>query len=347
MAVFRARPLRRLMPAVATAAQLLLLLLPSSPANFAAKDSLRSLRVRDGLELHTKASHKDSVLSKAGKDVLELIQEARAAGDWMRVKSLHAAYSDSEIQIYNAVLHTAFECVQYKAGAAIFDSLGKMNIAKTSTTYAAALKIFAKLGHNETVKTIWQEARDNPLCEMNAPLTAARIDAAAEEGDVESALQVLHDMQQMNISTNIAHITSAIRACWRAGGIMYKTAERLFDLSVRLRLEANIVTFACLVGAYGAAPLEKAQSAYTEMKQLGIEPNQPFADVYVATLLQKPLAASWRWGQILAELQQIHDESPARVEATRLAISEFKGLGVELSDFVVRVDRALQKLDAS
>ena len=235
----------------------------SSPVNFALRGqgSVRSLRKRDGLELHTKASHKNSVLSREGADVLESIQLARKAGDWIQVKSLYASYEGAEIQVFNAVLHTSVECVQYKAGADIFDSLCNMAITKTSATYSAALKIFAKLRRSATVKALWEEARDNPACDMNEPLTAARIDAAAEEGDVESAILVLNNMTQTNVSINIAHVTNAIRACWTAGGVKYRTAEQLFNLTARLGLEPNIVTFSCLVGAYGAGPLERALAA--------------------------------------------------------------------------------------
>ena len=268
------------------------MLLCSSRNSFAARgqDRLRSLRKRDGLDIHTKASHKNSVLSKAGKDLLEDIQQAREAGDWMKVRSLFlditlsfctsvycclktsfdctlvfraierfASYDDTEIQVYNAVLHAAVNCVQYKAGAEIYHKLCEQQITKTSATYSAALKIFAKLGQNETVRELWEEAKTNPMCEINEPLAAARIDAAAEEGDFESALVVLNEMNQTKVSINIAHITSAIRACWEAGGISYKTAERLLNLCPVLGLEPNIVTFTCLVGASG--PIWKVASA--------------------------------------------------------------------------------------
>ena len=322
----------------------------SSLVNFARRGQgdVRSLRKRDGLELHTKASHKDSVLSREGADVLESIQLARGAGDWIKVRSLYAAYADTgtEIQIFNAVLHTAVECVQYKEGAAIFDGLCKLDITKTSATYSAALKIFARLGHNATVKELWEEARNNPACDMNEPLTAARIDAAAEEGDVESALLVLNNMTQTNVSINIAHVTNAIRACWTAGGVKYRTAEHLFNLTARLGLEPNIVTFSCLVGAYGAAPLEKALAAYADMRRMGIEPNPPFADAYLGAILKKPRAHSWQPAEIKSALQLLQDEAPNRIEAAKLALSEFKGRGLELTDLGRRIDGALRKLDS-
>ncbi|CAE7573245.1 PPR4, partial [Symbiodinium sp. CCMP2456] len=333
---------RRRLLTVLTVLAVVVLSTCSSPVNFALRGqgNVRSLRKRDGLELHTKASHKNSVLSREGRDVLESIQLARGAGDWIKVKSLYASYAGTgtEIQIFNAVLHTAVECVQYKEGADIFDSLYKLDITKTSATYSAALKIFAKLGHNATVKELWEEARNNPACDMNEPLTAARIDAAAEEGDVESALLVLSNMTQTNVSINIAHVTNAIRACWAAGGVKYRTAEHLFNLTATLGLEPNIVTFSCLVGAYGVAPLEKALAAYADMRSMGIEPNPPFADAYLGAILQKPRAHSWQPAEIMDALQLLQEEAPNRIEAAKLALSEFKGLGLELTDLARRIE---------
>ena len=334
------------------AGQLLLLLAAvaslscTTPRSFAASgtDSLKSLRKRDGLALHTKASHKGSVLSKAGKELLKQLGVAREAGDWMKARSLFAGYAGTEIQVFNSVLHTACDCVQYKAGAKIYGDLCNQGIAKTSATYSAALKIFAKMGDNKTVRDIWQEAKSNPMCEVNEPLAAARIDAAAEEGDVQSALLVLDDMFQKNISVNIAHITSAIRACWTAGGVSYKTADRLFSLSLSLGLEPNIVTFACLAGAYVTAPLARPLTLYADMKNRSICPNEAFADAYLASVLQKPKADSWPRKQLLVELRKLQGRCPARIKAARSALANFKGLGVDLFDFAQRVDAAIRKL---
>ena len=103
------------------------------------------------------------------------------------------------------------------------------------------------------------------------------------------------------------------------------------------------MTFSCLVGAYGAGPLEKALAAYADMRRMGIEPNPPFADAYLGAILQKPRADNWQPAEIMDALQQLQDEAPERIEAAKLALNEFRSLDLELSDLVRRIDAALQK----
>ncbi|CAE7575390.1 licB [Symbiodinium natans] len=214
-----------------------------SPDGFATggQHPLSTLRERKGLALSQRSGPIDGELSKEGQRILSLICEARERGDWRQVRQVFATSTSSEIQIFNAVMQASIACNQNEHGAQIYDSLCNLGINKTATSYTAAIRIFTSLGRMHRVRDIWTEAIST--CQLDEPLGAARIAAAATEGDVESAAVVLDQMNGSSVDINVAHLSSALRACWQAEGNHHNAAKYLFQVLLDLDLQPNIVTF--------------------------------------------------------------------------------------------------------
>ncbi|CAE7535409.1 FCA [Symbiodinium microadriaticum] len=243
-------------------------------------------------------------------------------GDWHQARHVYSTYSGAEIQVFNAAMHAAIRCDQYKQGALIYQKLCSLNINRTAPAFTSALTIHSMLGKKDAVREIWKDAMRE--CELDAALAAARISAAAAEGDVQTAATVLDQMNVSGMAINVGHLSAAIRACWEAEGSHHNAAKYLFNLHKELDLQPNVITFACLVGSYISAPLEEIRVAYTEMKELGIVPNTVFAESYLVTVLRKPKGAPWDEDEMLVAL---HERSPERIAAARQAIDDFKAEG--------------------
>ena len=221
--------------------------------------------------------------SNEARRLLSRIAEVRDRGDWQSVWRLFRKYDGKELPVFHAVLHTAFSCGQYKEGLAVYTRLQKLNITQDGAAYGTALKLFAKLGDIDGIREIWKDARSN--CPLDAALAPARIDAAAAEGDVQAAAEILDEMNRTGVQIDIGHVTSAIRACWEAEGTSYNAAEFLLNMSLEMGLQPNIVTFTALMGAYADASLARVLEAYEQMKSLKVEANLPFTEVYLTTVL--------------------------------------------------------------
>ena len=165
------------------------------------QEPLSSVRARSGQGLHTRAVDRGwSTFSKEGKILLSEIVAAGDRGDWQLVKHLYSNYDGQEIQIFNAVMWIAYQNGQYREGALVWERLRRLQLKSTAPTFTAALKIFTKLGQNTSVREVWTESL--AVCKLDEPLAAARIDAAAAEGDVKSAAEVLDLMNRTGVEMN-------------------------------------------------------------------------------------------------------------------------------------------------
>ncbi|CAE7382562.1 FCA [Symbiodinium necroappetens] len=301
------------------------------------QQNLKLLREREGMALTSKP--KFVPISPRGARAVSQISDAGERGDWHQARHVYSTYSGAEIQVFNAAMHAAIRCDQYKQGALIYQKLCSLNINRTAPAFTSALTIHSMLGKKDAVREIWKDAMRE--CELDAALAAVRISAAAAEGDVQTAATVLDQMNVSGVAINVGHLSAAIRACWEAEGSHHNAAKYLFNLHKELDLQPNVITFACLVGSYMTAPLEEIRVAYTEMKELGIVPNTVFAESYLVTVLRKPKGAPWDEDEMLVAL---HERSPERIAAARQAIDDFKAEGVTLSTLSSRIHRVLQKL---
>lgn len=178
-------------------------------------------------------------------------------------------------------------------------------------------------------------------CELDAALATARISAAAAEGDIETAAAILDQMNDTGIAIGITHVSAAIRACWVADGNHHNAAKYLFQLVKQRNLQPNVITFACLIGAYRAASLDSITAAYDEMKGLGILPNKAFAETYLVTVLRVPKGKRWNRNDFVTELRK---RSPEQIAAATRALADFQAAGVSLTGLSTTIQEALPKL---
>ena len=318
------------------------LLVSAASLTFAAwkQEPLSSVRERTGrgLSLHTRARDNSS-LSDEGRILLSKFTASGERGDWRKIQRLLADYQGRETPVFNSALHFAHKSGQYHQGASIYRTLCERNVSGNGHTFTTALKIFAKLEDADSVRKIWAIATE--ACELDEPLAAARIDAAAAEGDVQTAANVLDEMNRRRVNVNEAHVNSAIRACWEAKGCSHNAARFLYDFMLELGLRPEIATFSCLIGAYHSASLQQVLGAYAEMQRLQVPADLAFAETYLCTVLQKPRGERWTFQEMVSNLRQ---RSPARLAAARAALQDFRAASIKLTSLSALIRRALEEL---
>ena len=253
----------------------------------AKQQPLSELRERSGLAIRKSARGRKLedgiVLSRQEKILVSKIASASEKRNWPAARSFFAGYVGSAAPVYSAAMHAAFRSREYKDGAKIFEQCQANCEIIHPPVFTAGIRIFAKLGDTSRVDQIWNDALS--ACEFDDILGSARIAAAADAGNVTMAAETLDEMNRSNLSIQVHHINSAIRACWGEGKSQHKAAKYLFDLLPKFRLTPTIVSFTALIGAYHTASLQDVLLAYNEMKSLEIEPNSVFAETYMYSLL--------------------------------------------------------------
>ena len=306
----------------------------------AGQDYLRAKLKRRGWTLHRSSNvtgHPE--LSASGR---VLFKKIIAAQKWQDVQRVLQNYGGNEIQIFNAAMNQAVKFRREKLGAEVYARLCNLQVDKQAATYATALTIFSRLGAASTVRQVWEEAINT--CDLDGVLAAARIKAAAMEGDVITAAQVLDDMSSTGVDIDIGHVTSAIRACWMADGKNHNVAKHLFyHVLPGLDLQANCFTFTCLVGALTTAPLQDLLEAYRDMKEKEVAPDEVFAETFLVTLLRKAKREKWTSPEVVAK--RLRAGEAGRLAAARSALADFRAARVDLSTLSQHIEGALELLD--
>ena len=181
-------------------------------------------------------------------------------------------------------MHAGFRCGRYQRGVAVYNNLCAMGLRKNLPIFTLAIKLFAKARDPLLVRKTWAEALETNI--MDIPLAAARIDAAAEEGDIVSAAQVLDNMTKQQLQPNLAHFTSAVRACVSAQGVSHNAANFLLLKVEEQGMAPDLIFFTALIKSYTHADVGNFTAAYQKMKDFDIEPDRVFAETYLGTLLQ-------------------------------------------------------------
>lgn len=204
---------------------------------------LSELRERTGLAIRRKVQViQGPDLNKGERKLVSNIAIASEKRDWSAAQSYFATYRGDATQIYGAAIHAAFRCGQYQEGAKIYEQCRSNCKLVGAPVFTVALRIFGKLKANDRVRQIWDDALK--AHELDEILGSARIAAAADLGDVEGAAAVLDQMNlSSNVSINVFHINSAMRACWGWGNKEHKAAKYFFDLLEQFQLSPTIVSF--------------------------------------------------------------------------------------------------------
>lgn len=294
---------------------------------------LSEVRERTGLALHRSCPRSGPEMSKEEKQLLRSIVIASERRDWPTAGSLFGTYGGGAIQIYGATLQAAFRCREYNQGAKIYEQAMNNCEFVDLPLYNMAIRIFAKLGEESRVQQIWDTALKS--FDLDDMLAAARIAAAADAGDVETAAAVLDQMNSSNVSIDVYHINSAIRACWGWGNKQHRAAKYLFDLLVRFQLSPTVISFTSLIGAYETASLQEILSAYDEMKALQIQADAAFAETYIFSVLRK--------GNSTIKMA-LRETSVERLRAARDALIDFKRAGFKMHRSCTSVDAELKRM---
>lgn len=175
---------------------------------------------------------------------------------------------------------------------------------------------------------------------VNHIVASARIDAAADDGDIKQAATVLDHMQNKSLEIGLLHVNSAMRSCWGMGKNNAAAARYFFDLMPEIGLKPDHVSFTTLVGAHQKASLDKILLAYEEMKSSGIKPSRAFAETCIITMLQ--FEKTKYYGEPKQIASYLQGTSPARLKAVEDVFADFKSAGINLSVLCIRVEKALQ-----
>ena len=152
------------------------------------------------------------------------------------------------------------------------------------------------------------------------------------------AADTLDKMKNSNVSIDVYHINSAMRACWGWGDKRHKAAKYFFDLLPQFQLSPTVVSFTSLIGAYNTASLQQILSAYEEMKSSQIEPDAVFAETYIFSVLKADRMARERFNLN----NNLREQPLERLQAARDALDDFKNARLRLQNFCTNVDRQLK-----
>ena len=322
---------------------LTILLCHTTEINFAKtkQEPLDVVRERSGNALRRSAKGTgDYVLTRHEKNLLRKIAVASENREWAAVSSHIGTYKGNSPPLFAAAMHAALRCRQYEEGIQIYDKCRTSSQVLHEPAYVAAIKLFGKLGAPSRVREVWDEALQ--VVGVNEILGSARIIAAADEGNVSAAAEVLDLMNASGVTINVGHVSSAIRACWGWGTNQHKPARYIFDLLPEFGLPPTVIIFTNLVRAYATAAVKDTVALYEDMKALQINPDAAFAETYLATILQKDPKDRWRTPETTVAL--LKDKPVERVRAARKAAADFEAAGVKLSNLAAVISDALKQM---
>ena len=305
------------------------------------QEPLGAERERSGEAWHTSAAGMGNfTLTREEKRLLTEISSAGKDRNWMAAKYLFDTYTGDAPPVYSAALHAAFTCREYREGARLYEQCRQRCKYINEPVYVDALRIFGKLREDDMVCKVWDEVLQKS--DLNVVLASARIAAAADAGDPETAEKVLDLMEKKGIPINVLHMSSAIRACWGWGKDRHKAAKYFFDLCPQVGVTPNLIVFTCLIGAYKTAPLEDLTSTYHAMRGLNITPNEAFVETYLLSVVAEDNVIKWYNPESAAEF--LSHRPLERLKAAQEALSDFDRDGVKLTRLSRNVKEALDTL---
>lgn len=304
------------------------------------QESLSNFRERSGEASRAKVTSMVSRVNLTKEDsmLLNNISHASEKRNWTEAKRLFETYSGNAVPLYHAAMHAAFRCGKYEDGAKLYSQCRQSCSYCQEPVFATGMKIFGKLGQPNKVEEIWQEALSKNI--VNQIVAGARIDAAADDGDIKQAATVLDHMQDNGLEIRTLHVNSAIRSCWGVGKNNAAAARYIFDLLPGMGLKPDIVSFTTLVGAHQKASLDKVLLAYEEMKSSGTKPNRAFAETCIIAMLQLQKTRNYDAPKQIAT--SLQGTSAARLKAAKDAFADFKSAGIDLSVLCTKVEKALK-----
>ncbi|CAK9062211.1 Pentatricopeptide repeat-containing protein At5g46100 [Durusdinium trenchii] len=301
------------------------------------------LRRREGLEMYTHAGKNWGIVTNAKGEVeptdlevvptleeRELVSKLRGEankenGQWQHVLS---SYSGSNPVVLTAAMHAALKKRHYEEGFQIYKKLTHM----TLPSYTIAMKLLGKLGKVDEVERLWTQLIELDL--VGQPQAGGRIDAAADNGDIQAAGRVLDYMKGKGIEANVLHFSSAINACANAKDqSRAEAAQGFFDQMLAAGMKPNIVTYCSLLRAFQQEPRQRLLDLLVHMKDQHVKPDSVFAESFLFIFLRQPGKGAWTTVDVIASdlrkrpladlqvakefIEELRDDARPRVRLTR------------------------------
>ncbi|CAE7522353.1 PPR10 [Symbiodinium sp. CCMP2456] len=318
----------------------------SSPAGKSPRFQQSAFMTRENTELYVgepidrKYSH---TISQSEKILVSTLNSAGKKGQqgWAKVQHLYKRYTGVAVPVFGATLQAAYRCKQYSEAAKMYTEIRDMgNVTVGPVLVLYGMKIFGKLQDSSAVNAIWQEVRANGW--ENKFLTAARIDAASEMGDMEGAASILDFMANETVPAYDIHFNSAINACKNSNhSKRHVAAMFVLDGMLSKGLQPTVVTFANLAGAHRQAPLTMLEGILSRMRDSGITPNKVFAETFVGALFRGRLTAVSTVEDVHIRLNGI---SKDRLRVAKSVLTDARSRGVRLTKLSSLTDQYLQQL---
>ncbi|CAE7230362.1 nipblb, partial [Symbiodinium sp. CCMP2456] len=262
------------------------------------------------------------------KKAQKVVQAANRS-DWQRIQQLRATSKVQKTPFFDVEMNAALACGQYKAGTALYEQLCKLKLPKEVLTFNLATKLYGKAGMWASVQQVWKEARKS--YRMDETMAAARLVAAADEGDIRTAADILDEMVRMDLVVDVGHFTSALRACATAENSGHNAAVFLFDTLLNMSLTPDVQVFTALVSTFAGRPVSKFQKLRRQMDQFGVKHNWVFADAFLKALLVVPQKD--KQSSVVELVDLMSGLSEERLREAASALSSFKTLTDEWSAF--------------
>ena len=281
-------------------------------------------------------------LSTSEKMLMSHLKRAGTKGGdqgWEKVKRLYTSYTGIAIPVFSAAMQAAYLCDRYVEAAEIYVRARATRGAEVNKIFLLhGLKVFGKLKNSATVSDIWEEILERGW--MDKFRGGARIDAAAEIGDLHGAVSVLELLQAKNV-INEVHYTSAMNACRNSGhNRSHVAAMFLLDDMLQRSLKADVATFGSLVGAHQTAPLQKIKLVLSRMEECRVKPNKVFAEACLSAILRNQCTDVWTLHDLDDKLWNI---STARLSVARSMLESVGSEGVRLTKLCRLVDKYLKQ----
>ena len=208
--------------------------------------------------------------------------------------------------------------------------------------YAIALKLYGKLQKLDEVRELWAELQG--MGHVNKLLAQARLTAAADNGDIDSAREVLAYMEKKGIKADRFHMSSAINACANSNDEnRARDATSLFHEMLNKGLEVNIVTYSSLVRSLKGSPNTQLLDLLDNMKAQGVKANNVFAENLLYIFLKKPSRKGCWMNEdaITADLEKLGIDD---LKVAKDVLDEFKASGIKLNKSCILIGRVLESL---
>ncbi|CAK0801392.1 unnamed protein product [Prorocentrum cordatum] len=148
------------------------------------------------------------------------------------------------------------------------------------------MRLFTQLRRPSKAREVWAEACGRPALLEHRPsaqrLHDAALFAAAEEGNVTTALQLLDQMRPRGLDRLLPQFRAAMRACSAAGSAA--GARVLLREMRKLHLEPDGSVYSDALAAHVDQPLERLQELWGGLSSLGLHTDVGVAEQYALAI---------------------------------------------------------------